>query len=81
MLTCNLCLHCCPFIIKRTVFCSAVVLPAVYKTENYTTRLGFKDYTLSPLTTPVNINDTITVEAEVTNAVSDYNIGVRTELF
>jgi len=56
---------------------NAEVLPAVYKTENYTTRLGFKDYTLSPLTTPVNINDTIYVEALVTNAVSDYNIGVK----
>ena len=64
-------------------FCSAVVLPAVYKTENYTTKLGFySDSTFStPLTTPVNINDTITVVAEVTNTNLAYNIGVRTELF
>ena len=62
-------------------FCSAEVLPAVYKTENYTTKLYFTDDTLFPLTTPVNINYTIFVVAKVTNAVSDYNIGVRTELF
>jgi len=57
---------------------NAVVLPAVYKTENYTTKLGFYSDGLfsTPLTTPVNINDTIYVEAAVTNAVSTYNIGV-----
>jgi len=56
---------------------NAEVLPAVYKTENYTTKLSFTDASDTPITTPVNINETIFVDAEVTNAVSDYNIGVK----
>jgi len=56
---------------------NAVVLSAVYKTENYTTELSFTDVSLSPLTTPVNINDTIYVEAKVTYGMSDYTIGVK----
>jgi len=58
---------------------NAEVLPAVYKTENYTTELSFfADSGLSVrITYALNINDTIYVEAKVTNGMTAYNIGVK----